>query len=193
MRAWLGACAGISVLLATGWGAERTAGVTLRKLAETVDGLEGQRTEAQRRLLVANGQRARLVEQLQTVVGARRPQLWPRRLVTLAQQAPSGVFLTSLQVDASAADTSQASENPRPPATTQPAAQAPRAGLAPEAQMVRLIGYALDHAALLQFLHALQSSPDWQHVELIRAAQEAYQGALLVAFEMSCRTQEARL
>ncbi len=79
MRAWLGACAGISVLLATGWGAERTAGVTLRRLAETVGGLEGQRTEAQRRLLVANGQRARLVEQLQTVVGARRPQLWPRR------------------------------------------------------------------------------------------------------------------
>jgi Tfp pilus assembly PilM family ATPase len=201
-RAWLGVCTGISMLLATGWAAERTAATALGRLTDTVSALEVQRTEVQCRLVLADRQRGQLIEQLQTVVRARRPQSWPRRLVALAREAPAGVFLTGLHVDPPAASEKGvgsllapsgpegASQKTRPGGATplSPETPAPPA----ETRTVRLVGYALDHGVLLQFLHALQDSPDWRRVELIRATQEAYQSGLLVAFEMGCWTQEER-
>jgi Tfp pilus assembly PilM family ATPase len=189
-RAWVGVCTGVGLLLATGWAAERTAAVTLGRLGETVAALEVQRTEAQRRLVVAGGRQARLVEQLQTILGARRPQSWARRLMTLAQEAPAGVFLTTLQVETPAAER-EALVSATPEREARANTQRPEVGATAEhgEQTVRLAGYALDHDALLQFLHALQVSPNWQHVELQRAAQESYQGTPLVAFELNCRTR----
>ena len=55
---------------------------------------------------------------------------------------------------------------------------------------VRLLGYALDHAALIQLLNTLQGSPDWQQVELVRATSEPYAGQTAVAFEFDCRSEE---
>ncbi len=196
-RLWLGFCASLCVLLATAWAAERTAASALARLADNVSELELRRTEVQRRLLLAQQQRARLIEQLQTVAGARRPQVWPRRLVALMREAPPGVFLTALHIDPPTAG--EPGEKPAlPPPATQAAPQTPQAvqPAPPALRGVRLVGYALNHDALLQFLHALQSASggasEWQHVELIRATQEPYQGGLLVAFELACRIEEER-
>jgi hypothetical protein len=57
---------------------------------------------------------------------------------------------------------------------------------------VRLLGYALDHAALLQLLNALQEFPDFQQVELVRATLEPHGAGVAVAFELACRTMEGR-
>jgi hypothetical protein len=189
---WLGFGVGLCVLLATAWAAERTAASTLARLGDTVSALELRRTEVQRRLLLAQQQRTRLLEQLQTVAGARRPQLWPQRLVTLMRETPPGVFLTALHVDPPVVV-----EPAVPPPATQATAQTPDAhGHDGSVTPVRMVGYALNHDALLQFLHALQSAsggcPAWQHVELIRATQEPYQSGLLVAFELACRIEEER-
>jgi hypothetical protein len=55
---------------------------------------------------------------------------------------------------------------------------------------VRLEGLALDHTGLIQLLHTLQNSADWENVELVRATTEPYAGRSVVAFEFDCRTAE---
>jgi hypothetical protein len=190
-RMWLGFCTGLGVLLATAWAAERTAASALARLGDTVSGLELRRAEVQRRLLLAGQQRARLVQQMQTVAGARRPQVWPGRLVALMRETPPGVFLTALHIDPPVV-----AESAEPPATQAAAhpldARSRDGALTP----VRLVGYAVNHDALLEFLHALQGasggSRKWQQVELIRAVQEPYQGGQLVAFELAWRIEEER-
>ena len=194
-RIWLGLCTGLFLLLATAWAAERTAASALARLSDMVSGLELRRTEVQRRLILAEQQRTRLIEQLQTVAGARRPQAWPSRLVALMRETPPGVFLTGLHVDPSI-ELETPEKSPANP-TTQ-AASVRRGGpdTRRSAAPVRLVGYAVSHDTLLQFLHALQSdadgAPAWHQVELIRATQEPYQAGLLVAFELACRVEKER-
>jgi len=191
-RIWLGFCSGLFLLLATAWAAERTAASALARLGDTVSGLELRRTEVQRRLVLAEQQRMRLIEQLQTVAGARRPQVWPSRLVALMRETPPGVFLTGLHIDPSSEP--EVAEKPPANPTTHAASATPEARRS--ATPVRLVGYAVSHDALLQFLHALQSAADgapaWHQVELIRATQEPYQAGLLVAFELACRVEKER-
>jgi hypothetical protein len=61
---------------------------------------------------------------------------------------------------------------------------------APEFQTVRLLGYALDHGALLQFLNTLQGLPGWRHVELVRAAQEPFRTGQAVMFELDGEVEQ---
>jgi hypothetical protein len=186
-RVWLAACVAIGLLLATGWAAERTAAVSLRRLGETVGVLEVQQTEAQRRLAMADARRTELLEQLRQVTGGRRPQPWPQRFLSLMREAPADVFLTGLHVEPGTMDASRLTVHSGPQSAAQPVAAAT------ELRAVRVAGFAADHNALLRFLHALQNAPDWQQVELIRAAQEPNQGHLMVAFELSCWAQEPPL
>ena len=188
--AWIGSCSALAMLLATAWGAERTASGALTRLSESVGIVEVQRTEVQRRLVLATARRTRLLEQLQSLAAARRPQPWARRLVTLTREAPEGVFLTMIQISAPASEVSRAPTGGSPaapsPARTEPRTSSPT----PEFQTVRLLGYALDHGALLQFLNALQGLPGWRHVELVRAAQEPFRTGQAVMFELDGEVEQ---
>ena len=191
--AWVGSCALLAALLALTWGAQRIAASAVVQLGNEVAALDAQRAEFTRRMAATNARRAQLLGRLQTVAAARRPQAWPRRLVTLAREAPEGVFLTGITIATPVRDPGPApvqNREARPVAAGRPPAQ--RAVAGGEMQSVRLLGYALDHGALLQFLATLQRLPGWRQVELIRATQEPYRGALAVAFELEGRTQEER-
>ena len=78
------------------------------------------------------------------------------------------------------------SNNAPSPARTEPRTSSPT----PEFQTVRLLGYALDHGALLQFLNALQGLPGWRHVELVRAAQEPFRTGQAVMFELDGEVEQ---
>lgn len=193
--AWFGVWTVLGVGAVCGWTLQHAATGAVARLAGQVDALEVQRTELQRRMSAAALQRTQLIKQLETIAAARRPQPWARRLVTLTQVAPEGVFLTSLNVATPGGDPS-----PGAAAVSQGSgarAQSPAALLRQEprlsrAQVVHVLGYAVDHAALIQFVNALQKLPDWQQVELVRATLEPYRAGSAVSFELDCRTQEER-
>ena len=196
---WMGAGVTAAALLAIGWGSQHAATSAVRRLTNDVTALDVQRSETQRALLAANGRRTQLLGKLQTVTAAKRPQPWAQRLVTLTREAPPGVFLTAVNISAPDVEKSPApaarpasvagqpkedAASPRPPPT--------QGGASPEVRAVRLLGYAIDHPTLLQFLNTLQGLPGWRHVELIRASQEPYRGGLAIGFELDCRTEEDR-
>ncbi|MGD8453710.1 MAG: PilN domain-containing protein [Phycisphaerae bacterium] len=211
-----------ALLVGAGWGVQHIAAAGLARLAEHVAGLEVQHAEAQRRLLASQGQRDALLDQLRVVATARRPQPWAHRLTALARQAPPGVFLTELVVTtpegptrptedatgehrraAAAAHTATArtatgrttpTGSPQAQASSLSPPQAPQASppQAPQAQAVRLVGYAVDHGALIQMLQTLESDPEWGQVELVRATLEPLRGGVAVAFQFDCRTGEGR-
>jgi hypothetical protein len=196
---WLAACASLAVLVAIGWSVQHAAQAALARLAEDVSALELQRSEVQRRLVSADAQRTHLLQRLEIVSAARRPQPWAGRLVRLTREAPEGVFLTSLDITATDGD-NPATRNAAPPRpapvatgreTGKPAGTPPTdtAGK-PPSQAVRVLGYALDHAALLQFVNTLQRLPGWQQVELVRATQDPLRGGQAIAFELDCRALE---
>jgi hypothetical protein len=169
------------LLIAAGWSVQRAAAAVVARLSYEVAALEVQRTEAQRRLVNAGAQRSQLLARLQTVASARRPQPWAQRLTALTREAPQGIFLTAVTI----------AEGDRSPAAG-PLGPAER-NLSPSGrQSVRLLGYALDHGALIQLLNTLQNLPGWQQVELVRATAEPFRRGSAVAFELACQTQEDR-
>ncbi|HPM25045.1 MAG TPA: PilN domain-containing protein [Phycisphaerae bacterium] len=188
-RLWLVTCGLAVVLLATGWGVERTASESVTRLSESVKGLEAQQAEVQRRLVLASAQCAQLLAQLETIGAATRPQPWPRRMLKLLQAAPEGIRLTSLNVEPSAPDNARRAAPP-PVAASGVASPAAAGGTIVEKRSVRLEGLAADHGALIQFLHQLQGLPGWERVELVRAKQESRADGTAVAFELDCCTRE---
>lgn len=191
-RLWLVTCGLAVVLLATGWGVERTASESVTRLSESVKGLEAQRAEVQRRLVLESTQRTQLLAQLETIGAATRPQPWPRRMLELMQAAPEGIQLTSLNVEPSVPDNTRRAAPPpgAAPALASGANTAAAGGAAVEKRAVRLEGLAADHGALIQFLHQMQGLPGWERVELVRAKQESHADGTAVAFELDCCTRE---
>jgi len=186
---WVTLCAACGALVAGGWVVQHLAGRALARLASRAGELDARTAEVQRRLVAAHTERGELLARLETVAQARRPQPWPPRLLQLTQTAPEGVFFTHF----SATSTDAHTPNPGVPARAVPSPQAGSTGpgeRAPLVQAVRIMGYAVDHAALIQLLNTLQNQRDWQQVELVRATLEPYQSRLAVAFEFDCRTQE---
>jgi len=186
-KIWIGICSAAAVLLFIGWSVERAAAVSLRKTSESLSALEAQHAEVNQALAAVDAECAALLEQLQTVATARRPQPWPGRLVAMSGTAPGGVFLTRIRV--SAPDESRAS--PRGVSFISADATSDEDDARPVAsQAVQLFGYAADHEVLIQWLNAVQELPGWQEVELVRATLEPYGHGLAVAFELDCETVE---
>jgi Tfp pilus assembly protein PilN len=186
-QAWVVICAGGALLVGIGWSAQYLTGRALLRLHTRTSALEGQRAMVQQRLAAADERRAQLTARLKLIAAARRKQPWAARLAALARTVPEGVFLTQLNIspkqpgpELASAARGAASANPAP---AQP-------GVTTPVHDVRLMGYALDHAALIQLLNTLQGSPDWQQVELVRATSEPYAGQTAVAFEFDCRSEE---
>lgn len=182
-RTWFGVWTGIGVVIVAGWAVQGIAGTALRHLSADVRKQTAQRTAAQRQLMTASAQRAELLEQLETLAAARRAQPWPARLTVLAREAPDGVFLTGIRVgmEEVARDAGRAGRQPPQPAANE---------IESVTQPVRLAGYALDHAALLQLVNTLQAQTGWQQVELVRATREPFRNGQAVAFELDCRASE---
>lgn len=191
-RLWLLTCGLGVVLVATGWGVERTASESVTRLSESVKGLEAQQAEVQRQLVLASTQRTQLLAQLETIGAATRPQPWPRRMLKLMQAAPEGIRLTSLNVEPSGPDNARRAAPPpgAAPAVASGASPTAAGGTTVEKRSVRLEGFAADHGALIQFLHQLQGLPGWERVELVRAKQESRADGTAVAFELDCCTRE---
>jgi Tfp pilus assembly protein PilN len=184
---WLVAGGAALLLVGLGWGTHHAASLALGQLADEVEGLTVQRAEAQRRLATLAEQRDGLVERLQTLAEARRPQMWSRRLVELTQNIPDRVFLTTLTLT-SLGDPSGGVRRTR---LQIPAlASGSTNSIAQGEQAVQLLGHALDLPSLIQFLKTLQSLPGWRSVELIRATQQPVRDATAVSFELDCRTSE---
>lgn len=188
--AWLSVVAGAAIVVGAGWGLHRTATAALDRLGGELRGLETHRADAQRRLIAASAERTRLLERLRAVCAARRPQPWAHRLAALMRETPEGVFLTALTVNAPGAAPAAAARGPARRAAAAPRPEPAAARAAPGAQDVRLLGYALDHGALIQLLNTLQGRPGWQQVELVRATLEPLRGGSAVAFEVACVVQE---
>lgn len=168
---WIGACTTSVLLVFAGWLTHQGAVTSLNHISARVYGLEVQRSDSQRRLVAASARRDELLQQLRIVAAARRPQPWAHRLVALTRAAPEGLFLTELRV---------ATVSNQRTATT-PGEVSPT--------VVTLLGYAVDHAALIQFIAALQELPEWSQVDLVRANQEPLGAGYAVAFEVSCKTE----
>lgn len=173
-KAWFGVCLGAALLVVAGWALDRAAARDLRRVRDHVDALQARRSEVQRQIVAARAARATLAAQLETVARAGRAQPWPQRLITLARRAPAGVFLTQLSVITPETE-------PTPGGAAAPS---------PSHQAVTLLGYAVDHAVLIELLNTLQDLPDWQQVKLGRATLEPLGDGLAVAFEVEARTQE---
>ena len=192
---WTGLAVTLAVLVASAWAVENTAVRGLRRLADRVQATELQRAEVQRRLTTAETDRRLALEALQTVAAARRPQPWARRLATLVETAPEGVFLTALTVSDGRPDARAAGPAAKASGGRSTPAAAGRGTPAPTenpraAREVFLRGYALDHGALIQLLNTLQNMPGWHHVELVRATSEPIRAGLAVAFELTSAAEE---
>jgi Tfp pilus assembly protein PilN len=187
-RTWISVCVAGALLVALGWTAQSVTRGALMRLKSQADAVDARRALVQSRILAADEQRGQLLARVKLIAAARRRQPWPARLIGLTRSAPEGVFLTQLSVS------SKPGERPEPPAAAARPASAgrdtPLRMPAVPAHVVRLQGLALDHTALIQLLNALQSSPYWQHVELVRATSEPYAGRTVVAFEFECRSAE---
>lgn len=186
-NAWVVACAFVALIVAGGWGTLRAADAAVRRLSKDVDVFRTHRQQTQQRLATASAQRASLLGELREAVGARREQPWARRLVDLSEDVPAGVLVTSIEV-------SPISTRSRPGAYSRRNRPEPRekegAQAEPSGEAVRVLGYAVDHPALLQLVNVIQDLPAWHRVELVRADQEAVRGANVVAFELYCRIGE---
>lgn len=195
-RAWLGVAAAGVLALGAGMAMQHVAGAGLVRLSRRVDALEAEHSDVQRRLLTADGRRTALLQKLEVMAEARRPQPWARRLAELARAAPEGVYLREMRLAAAdlengaATAAGLASAATRAPAVAGAGQPVPVTPPAPGHTEVRLLGYALDHAALLRLLNVLQDFPDFQQVELVRATLEPHGGGVAVAFELACRTRE---
>jgi len=189
--AWLTACGAAGVLLAAGWGVLYTAGGALTRLEQRVSDLEGQRSQVQRRLVAAAAQRTELLGRLRTAAATRRPQVWARRLMALTQAAPEGVFLTSIDIVTLGAGSTGQGSGRNSAGAERPPSRLIVAG--DGMQSVRLKGYALDHAALIQLYNAVQNLPGWRQLELVRATSEPFRGGSAVAFELAGLTEEDSL
>ncbi len=184
--AWIIICAVAGVLLGTGWGIQHLTTGALEQVANAVDELDVQRTEIQRRMMMANARRAELLNELRTIAATRKPQPWARRLTDLMREAPAGIYLTAL-------DIGPAGGGPRGSKANRPGRQqAGDSGAAPSELSVRLSGYAPGHDALLQLVNTLQDQPDWQRVELVRAIQESRSDGPAIAFDLDCTAPEGR-
>ncbi len=196
---WITACAALTVLVAAGWSTHITAAGALGRLSDEVAALEQQQAQVHQRLAATGARRTALLAQLQALGAARCPQPWPRRLLMLTREAPAGVVLTALEMitpDPAQASTGRgrarpgAARNHRLEAGATKTEEQHPANQAARTQAVKLLGYALDHGALIQFLNTLQGLPGWTQVELVRAVQQPYHSGFVVAFELDCRTQE---
>jgi len=187
---WVIVCGLTAVLLFTGWGVQRSATATTVRQRGELEALNVQRGEVQRRLGLANEERERLLERLETLGRARPAKPWATQLAALTQRAPEGVCLTSLRIEppseTAAAPTARRETPAAERGTPPPAAEAPSV----TKQMVRLKGYALDHGQLIQMLNVLQSLRGWREVELVRATAEPFAGSHAVAFEFACEVEE---
>jgi Tfp pilus assembly protein PilN len=185
-RIWISLCAAAALLLALGWTAQFATRRALAHLNHRADVLNAQRALLQTRVHAADQQRQDLLARLRLIAAARRRQPWAARLARLTRSAPEGIFLTHLDISPKPAQASAARPLPVGANRGSPPPQVPPV----PAHDVRLQGLALDHTALIQFLNTLQSSPDWRHVELLRATSEPFAGRTVVAFEFDCRTEE---
>jgi|GEM_PF-569192 len=180
-RIWLAVCAAGALLVAVGWGIQRSAGSVLTHLVAQVRTCETRGAELQRRLTAAAQQRAAALEEFETYAAIRHPQPWPARLLALSQLAPPEVFLTGLTITPPGSAESRGAAAERRPLAADPVGTA---------RQVRLRGYATDHAALIQLLNTLQTLPGWKQVDLVRATVEPFRSGSAVAFELSCLAVE---
>jgi hypothetical protein len=190
-RRWVVVGLAAGLIVATGWGVQQMAERALDGLSVRVTQADAQRKRARQSLATADQRRTALLARLEAVAAARRPQPWAQRLVTLSQEAPEAVLLTEVRVGVPGLQ-SLAARGGRPAAGGQRRDADEETGDAPSrAQPVRVLGYALDHGALLQFVNTLQGLEGWQQVELVRATLGPFRTGQAIAFELDCRTQEA--
>jgi Tfp pilus assembly protein PilN len=180
-NAWLVVGGAVSLLVAAGWGVQRVAHASLDRIRSDTATLAAQHAAIAQRLAAASTERDELLERLRRVAAARRPQRWPLRLVELSATVPDGVYLTSLAVTPA--------DKLRPGRNTAAAAD-PAEDKGPGLQRIQLLGRALDHDTLLQFVAVLQSVPDFQDVTLVRATQAPFGAGAALSFELACAAVE---
>lgn len=186
---WTVACLAAGLAVAAGWAVQQMGAGAVAHLRQRVQSTEQERARLQRELTLADVQRGALLTRLEAVTAARRPQPWPQRLVSLTREAPPAVFLTDLTMgqpgQAGAPNRAQTG------ALGTSRARERRGGQLPEGlQRVEMLGFALDHGALLQFVNTLQGLPGWEQVELVKASLGPYRSGEAIAFELDCRTRE---
>jgi hypothetical protein len=121
-------------------------------------------------------------------------QAWPRRLLAVVENASDDVVLTGLQIvpAARAAALPVAMGRSDAHATTKPSTQPAGGGAPPpEAYALRVMGRAVDHAALMTVLVVLQKLEGATDARLVHATRDAGSEHGLLAFELECRIEEA--
>jgi hypothetical protein len=152
--------------------------------------LQARQSELNRQLTLATITRNRLAEQGRALSALRHEQPLPQQLLLLSEQAPSGVVFG--EISTAAAPGPGRSSRPRSRSAQPAPVQTPATENQPTqpAQIVRMRGYAIDHNELTRLIDVLQHVPQWQQVELLRAAREPYGSTQALAFQIECRPAE---
>ncbi len=193
---WMAANLAALLTLVVVWGVERTAERGLTRLGTGLQSLEQQRAEVARRRALVDVKERLISERMELLAGMERSHRWPARLLGLAELASDEIALSSLQISPAAS----AAPPPAPPPTGRPAPGAtsrpttqPAAPPAPAAsvRVLRLVGQAVDHEALMRILAALRVLDGAADARLVHATRDVGREHGLLNFELECRIEEA--
>jgi Tfp pilus assembly protein PilN len=191
-RGWMVCHVTVGLLIASAWSVQQMARAALQRVELRTATMKEQVTAYEQRLVESEAERSALIERLRVIAAARCPQPWGQRLVDLTRALPAGVVLSEVEVTAaSEARASDAGAGRRSAGRTVSPQLAP--GPADSGgQSVRLVGLALDHAALMEMLHAVRKLPGWRQVELVHAQRQPSGATQVIAFEFRSQTGEVQ-
>jgi len=170
----------IASLLGAGtWGVLQAADRAVGRLHAELAELQARRLELERSLASAGAYRNQLAAQARALASLRHRHPLPAQLLTLSRLAPAGILLEELRGGALAASGSFAA--PGMPAEPLRAAAELPPGL------VQMSGYATSHDELARFIAAVQRVPNWERVELLRAARRPERAGDALVFQLQCQ------
>jgi hypothetical protein len=199
-NAWTVTLLSVGLLLIGTWVALGATNRTIRRLNHEFANVQIRQSELDRQLTLAIKLRNALAQRARTLAALRQEQPLPEQLLVLTRQAPRGVVFTEILTrPVGSARTSSRSPSrafPGPPSRAsrpEPLKATPN-DLPPSGGplVVQMSGYAVDQDELTRLIDILQRVPQWERVELLRAAREPYRTGVALAFQLECRPAEIR-
>lgn len=189
-NAWTVVVTIAGLLLAGAWLALRVSDRVIEQSNRELGAVQVRQSELDRQLTLATVARNDLAERGRVLSTLRQEQLLPEQLLALSAQAPDGVVLT--EIGAEPALGPRRRSRRQAGASRVGAVEATGDGPRQESSSlaVRMRGYAVDHNELTRLIDVLQRVPQWERVELLRAAREPYRDGEALGFQLECQPME---
>jgi hypothetical protein len=189
-KVWTAVALLAALVVGGAWTALRAADQALLRLDRELARVQVEQAELDRQLMLAAKLRNDLANRGRALSALRHRQPLPEQLLTLSRLAPAGVVLTEIRAQPAGEVREpvqpSSSGNTRSPAGNRSPESRPRPLL------VQFSGYAINHDELARLVAVLQQVPQWEQVELLRAARQPYGSGEALAFELKCRQPEPR-